>query len=297
MQQNLFYPIYAQLEKELEELSYYITFDRNQLKVYSIKISELLLRTVSEIENISKALCKRENIKFYDKKKHIRQIVYFNDYYEKLEELFLLSKKYISFDLENCNQNIFDIKLSPFRKDKMFKVNWKEKNIWSWYHAYNKIKHDRVKYYKYANLECLINALAALFLLNILYLDKVFYSKEAYDTEYVINKIESFSKVFSVDYTVAVSSEDKEFPTSINDSFFNPAEFFRIGQDSSTYILYSNEVIKTSSDEAADMLDKLEGCVQIYNPETKELRKKYENYEYTEHMTECRLVAKINRTK
>ena len=45
------------------------------------------------------------------------------------------------------------------------------------------------------------------------------------------------------------------------------------------------------------MLDKLEGCVQIYNPETKELRKKYENYEYTEHMTECRLVAKINRTK
>lgn len=97
---------------------------------------------------------------------------------------------YISFDLENCNQNIFDIKLSPFRKDKMFKVNGKEKNIWSWYHAYNKIKHDRVKYYKYANLECLINALAALFLLNILYLDKVFYSKEVYDTEYVINKIE-----------------------------------------------------------------------------------------------------------
>lgn len=41
-----------------------------------------------------------------------------------------------------------------------------------------------------ANLECLINALAALFLLNILYLDKVFYSKEVYDTEYVINKIE-----------------------------------------------------------------------------------------------------------
>lgn len=46
MQQNLFYPIYAQLEKELKELSYYITFDRNQLKVYSIKISKLLLITV-----------------------------------------------------------------------------------------------------------------------------------------------------------------------------------------------------------------------------------------------------------
>lgn len=92
MQQNLFFPVYKQLEKELDELSYFITFDKKQLKTYSIKISELLLRTVSEIENISKELCKREKIKFYDKNKHIRKVVYFNDYFEKLEDLFLLSK-------------------------------------------------------------------------------------------------------------------------------------------------------------------------------------------------------------
>ena len=113
MQQNLFFPVYKQLEKELNELSYFITFDKKQLKTYSIKISELLLRTVSEIENISKELCKREKIKFYDKNKHIRKVVYFNDYFEKLEHIFLLSKKYVSFDLDNCNENIFELNSHP----------------------------------------------------------------------------------------------------------------------------------------------------------------------------------------
>ena len=36
MQQNLFFPVYKQLEKELNELSYFITFDKKQLKTYSI---------------------------------------------------------------------------------------------------------------------------------------------------------------------------------------------------------------------------------------------------------------------
>lgn len=59
MSQNLFFPIYQQLEKELVELSYNITFDKKQLTVYSTKIADMLLRTVSEIENISKELCKK----------------------------------------------------------------------------------------------------------------------------------------------------------------------------------------------------------------------------------------------
>lgn len=75
MSQNLFFPIYKQLEKELSELSYYISFDKKQLNVYSIKISDLLLRTVSEIENIAKELCKKENIKFLYKKSLILNLL------------------------------------------------------------------------------------------------------------------------------------------------------------------------------------------------------------------------------
>ena len=92
MQQNLFFPVYKQLEKELDELSYFITFDKKQLKTYSIKISELLLRTVSEIENISKELCKREKIKFYDKNKHIRKVVYLTTISKNLKTYFFYQK-------------------------------------------------------------------------------------------------------------------------------------------------------------------------------------------------------------
>ena len=77
---------------------------------------------------------------------------------------------------------------------------------------YNKIKHDRVKFFRYANLECLIKALAALFLLNIYYLNKTFYSKTSYDTDYILEKIEGFSKIFSVDYTMAISDDERISP-------------------------------------------------------------------------------------
>ena len=80
--------------------------------------------------------------------------------------------------------------LSLFRlkKIKHNTLNGKTKSIWSWYYAYNKIKHDRVKFFRYANLECLIKALAALFLLNIYYLNKTFYSENSYDTDYILEK-------------------------------------------------------------------------------------------------------------
>ena len=107
MSQNLFFPIYLQLERELTELSYFITFDYKQLKVYSTKIADMLLRTVSEIENISKELCKKENIKFYDSKKHVRQVVYFNEYFQRLEAYYGLSTRLVNFTFDNCNDNIF----------------------------------------------------------------------------------------------------------------------------------------------------------------------------------------------
>ena len=80
MNKNLFWPIYEKIEEEFKELSYYISIDKKQLKVYSIKIADLILRTVSECENIASVICKNESIKFRDKKGHIRKSVYFNFY-------------------------------------------------------------------------------------------------------------------------------------------------------------------------------------------------------------------------
>lgn len=295
MEQNLFFPIYKQLEKELNELSYYISFDKKQLNVYSIKISDLLLRTVSEIENIAKELCKKENIKFYDKKRHIRKFVKFNEYIDKLEEKYLLSKKLVDFKLDNANENIYDSKLTPFFKDK--EVKDKSSKNFSWYFAYNKIKHDRVKYFKHANLNNLIHALAALFLLNIYYLDKVFYNISDYNINKIIEQIQSSSDVFEVHFTIYLSPEEEKLYAQIQNpnTFFDPISYFKIGQPYSTYIIYHDIEIKTESDVGADFLDKLTTSLVKYNPQTNQYEKVYDNYQFKDHKTKCILVAKLNK--
>lgn len=297
MSQNLFFPIYKQLEKELCELSYYISFDKKQLNVYSIKISDLLLRTVSEIENISKELCKKENIKFYDKKRHIRKFVNFNEYIDKLEEKYLLSKKLVDFKLDNANKNIYDSKLTPFFKDK--EIKGKSTKIFSWYFAYNKIKHDRIKFFKHANLNNLIHALAALFLLNIYYLDKVFYNILAYDSDSIIKQIQDFSSVFEVDYTIYLSTEKEKIYLQFQNSnkIFNPINYLKSAIPYSTYIIYRDIEIKTDENIGADFLDELTAILVKYNPQTNQYEKVYNNYQITDHKTKCALVAKLNKNQ
>lgn len=297
MSQNLFFPIYQQLEKELMELSRFITFDHRQLVVYSTKIADMLLRTVSEIENISKELCKKEKIKFYDSKKHIRNVVYFNDYFLKLEECYGLSSRLVNFIFENCNENIFDIKLSPFRKDLVIKVKGKEKETWSWYNAYNKIKHDRIKNFKQANLENLIYSLSALFLLNIYYLDKVFVEKEEYNFERVIYQIENLSSVFEIDYTLEVSTTKISKQNYEKDLFFNPINYFEIAKNYATYVIYEDIFYKTDGDIVSDKMQQLDANSYIYDKNNQILKKKYNNYELKDHYTKCKLVAKLNKNK
>lgn len=55
---NLYWPIYKNLEKNLLELSQFIHFSDDQESVYSLYISDLLIRTAVEIEAISKELYK-----------------------------------------------------------------------------------------------------------------------------------------------------------------------------------------------------------------------------------------------
>ncbi len=87
---NLYWPIYKSLEKEVIELSNQIHFDDQQLTIYSVKISELLIRCSVEIEAISKELysklggSKTSNDLFFD-----------TDCLQLLEEKWIISKKTI----------------------------------------------------------------------------------------------------------------------------------------------------------------------------------------------------------
>ncbi|WP_307399334.1 hypothetical protein [Paenibacillus anaericanus] len=286
---NLFWPIYKKLESEFIELSYYISIDKRQLKTYSIKIADLILRSVSECENIAKELCKREKIKFRDKKGKIKDWVNFHEYIAELDQIYELKYKHVSCDFENISKGTFDIKHSPFMKEKA-KIGREEKEVWKWYFSYNLIKHDRVKHFKEANIENLINGLAALFLLNIYYMDKDFYFENEYDYKAIITKIEGLSEVFKVDYTIIPSNLENRIR---QDTFFDPISYFEVAKPYSTYLIETDKDYKTESDRGADVLDKLESSVQIYQDGT--LRKKYENYKLTNHKTKCAIVAFLNK--
>ena len=289
MNTNLFWPIYQKLEEEFKELSYYISIDRKQLKTYSIKIADLILRTVAECENIASVICKNEKIKFTDKKGHIRKSVYFNEYIDELNKVFKLDKKLVNPIFNNIDSSAFDCKLQPFRKETL-KVNGKEKEIIPWYNAYNKIKHDRVKNYKQANLENLITSLAALFMLNIYLKNEIFYDN--YDINKIISKIKNFSDVFEIDFSMKTNRYDNV--NKDKDSFFDPVSFFETTLPMSVYVLECDKEIKTSSDEGADLMDKLESTLIIGKPDGS-FEKKYSEYTLTDHKTVCKLVASINR--
>ncbi len=173
----------------------------------------------------------------------------------------------------------------------------KSSKNFSWYFAYNKIKHDRVKYFKHANLNNLIHALAALFLLNIYYLDKVFYNISDYNINKIIEQIQSFSDVFEIHFTIYLSPEEEKLYAQIQNpnTFFNPISYFKIGQPYSTYIIYHDIEIKTESDVGADFLDKLTTSLVKYNPQTNQYEKVYDNYQFKDHKTKCILVAKLNK--
>lgn len=55
---NIYWPVFRNLEKNIEELSFAIHFDDTQQGVYSSRISDLVLRAAAEIESLSKELYK-----------------------------------------------------------------------------------------------------------------------------------------------------------------------------------------------------------------------------------------------
>lgn len=161
---NLYWPIYKNIENELILLSNQIHFDDKQLNVYSIKISELLIRCAVEIEAISKDLFFRvggtvppDGTLYFDT--HCLQL---------LEERWLLSRKTLilsasNFYFENRENRIITPLLNANRRGK---CDWKK--------AYQAVKHNRTNDLQQGNIKNLLKALGALFILNIYYKNIVY---------------------------------------------------------------------------------------------------------------------------
>ena len=158
---QLFWNNYRRLEKEVLALSEYIHISDDQLQVYSSRISDLLVRTAIEFESLAKVL-------YYDNggvKPEDRDLYFDTDCMGLLESKWLLSKKTIFVNTpyfyfsESANTT-----LTPLHNT--FK---RRKSASKWQRAYHAVKHDRIHNLKKGNVFNLINALGALYILNIYY--------------------------------------------------------------------------------------------------------------------------------
>lgn len=125
-------------------------------------------------------------------------------------------------------------------------------------------------------------------------MDKVFYEIDTYNYDRIIEKIEGFSDIFCIDYTVDTSNSD--ISKNIEEySFFNAITYFEVAKQYATYVIYEDVQFKTPGDEVSDSMQKLESNVMVYNKESQTLKKFHNSYEFKDHYTKCKLVAKLNR--
>jgi hypothetical protein len=166
MNNNLYSSVYRNLEREFVSLSNLIHINDEQLKIYSIKITELLIRTVVEVESISKELYFLND----GDKNDDKELFFDTDCLELLENKWKISKKVIFISSTNLYFDLDDNKiLKPLKK-----ANKRGSSSSEWLRAYQAVKHNRGKNLKKGNLKNLIRALGGLYILNIYYRDVIF---------------------------------------------------------------------------------------------------------------------------
>lgn len=153
--QNIYWKKYLYLESRVIETDYYVTISKENFKTFSNVYEELLISICSELESVfrewSGEMSNDSNINSYVKKIIFKS----EDNFDKEVSVFLCDLKVKPFsDLTFFLKEINDFKY----------IN--TKNHLYWWYIYNKIKHDKVNYYKFANLENILNSLAALFIVE-----------------------------------------------------------------------------------------------------------------------------------
>lgn len=142
---------FLSLEKDLQELSFFIEFSEDNLKTYSTKLSSLFLSCSSEVDVVAKLLCKRLD------NKTPRNI---SEY-----------KKTIIHHLPDITQDKvflrqYSLSLTPWR-------DWEQEPSTQWWSSYNKVKHKRDCHFNEANLGNVLSSICGLFILEIYYYSRI----------------------------------------------------------------------------------------------------------------------------
>lgn len=181
---NIYWPVYRNLEDEMDKLFYSIHIDDSQLNVYSSKIADLILRASAEIESISKELYKRES--------GSKPKITFDDAIKFLNKIWLLDKKLILISSSNCFQT--NKILTPFIKNEKKTSNGKL--TYSWNNSYQNLKHDRANSLHFGSLKYLFDIMSALFILNNYFKNEVFELKRMHLAQNF--PLNLGSKIFSI---------------------------------------------------------------------------------------------------
>ncbi len=234
MKNNLYWPVYKNLEAELLELANYIHFDDKQANVYSVKLAELLIRCATEIETLSKALYKElgGDMTPIDNKTGTNRDLYFDtDCINLLEDKWHIGKKVVNI----IGVNFYFVsddscQLTPLlNANKRGKCNWKK--------AYQAVKHDRINNLNQATIANVVSALAALYLLNVYYRDETIRTYSAGPT--IATDTSLGSEIFSILAT-----------SKIPDMILADKE--NEGYDKFTYLIIMSDDLYTAINQAID---------------------------------------------
>lgn len=156
---NLFWQVYKNLEKEFLSIAEVVHVNDKQLTVYSMKIADLLVRTAIEIESISKLLYLHNGGVKTDPK----QIYFDTDAILLLNNLWQIEdKKVLVVSPELYLEDEKNTTLQPL-------LRASQRSGTEWNKAYQAVKHDRYSSLKKGNIKVTLQAIAALYLLNIYY--------------------------------------------------------------------------------------------------------------------------------
>lgn len=147
---------YLVLEKDFLSMEPYVAIDQTNFSTYSVEFLKLFQTICSEIDVVAKCLCNKLNAS-----SNLDNITKYQQ---------CITNQLPDFANSEVDVTNSDISLSPWK-------SWSsnESQAPEWWNKYNKVKHQRTtissssseQYYKSANLENVLNALAALFILEM----------------------------------------------------------------------------------------------------------------------------------